>query len=235
MIQRTLFSPTVGREQVYRVYLPPCYDHSTQSETRYPALYVFHGSHSDDAHWDDLGVARAADEGYQMGTLPPMIIVMLACDPYLYANTSGGDKSIEGIVVNDLIPFIDRTYRTSPLRDTRAIGGISRGGVWALEIGFRHPDLFYAVGGHSASLNVNLAGPMYDPIYLAANPDVKLLRIYLDVGDVDYTRPGSEALHEALARAGVEHIFTFYNGDHADSFWAARLPEYLAFYAEGWH
>ncbi len=230
----TFFSRTLGRDQIYRIYLPPCYAHPTQSETQYPALYVFHGSHSDDAHWDDLGVARVADEAIQAGALPPMVIVMLASDPHMYSNTSGGDESLEGIVVNDFIPFIDRTYRTDPRRDRRAIGGISRGGVWSLEIGFRHPELFYAVGGHSASLNVNLAGPVYDPIYLAANPSVKSLRIYLDAGDADYTKPGSDALDQALTNAGVEHKYVIYQGDHSDPFWAARLGEYLSFYAEGW-
>lgn len=227
-------SATLKREQIYRIYLPPCYDHPTHSEKHYPVLYVIHGSNSDDAHWDTLGVTRTADAGLQMGALPPMIIVMPAADTVMYLQTSGGDQSFEGIMVNDLIPFIDRTYRTDPRREARAIGGISRGGVWSLEIGFRHPELFYAVGGHSAALNVNLAGPIYDPIYLAAEPGVRSLQIYLDVGDVDYTRPGVEALHEALTRAGVEHIFTVFGGDHTDELWAAHMADYLAFYAQGW-
>lgn len=231
----TYVSTVLGREQIYRIYLPPCYNHPTQSEKRYPVLYLFHGSVSNDSHWEDLGAVRVADEGFQAGTLPPMIMVMPDCDPNMYTNTSGGDKSLEGIIVNELVPFIDRTYHTDPRRESRAIGGISRGGVWSLEIGFRHPDMFYAVGGHSASLNVNLSGPAYDPIYLAADPAIKSLRIYLDVGDVDYTQPGSESLDRALTLAGVEHTFVIFQGDHVDSSWAAHMAEYLDFYAQGWH
>ncbi|MBN1890277.1 MAG: esterase family protein [Thermoflexales bacterium] len=241
VVRGTFFSATAGREQKYRVYLPPCYGHPTQDTGRsqgergYPALYVFHGSHSDDAHWDEiLGVTRVADEGIQDGTLPPMLIVMLACDPILYLNTSGGEASLEGLVVNEFIPLIDQSYRTDARPQARAVGGISRGGVWSLEIAFRHPELFDAVGSHSSALNVNLAGPAYDPIHLAANPAIKSLRIYMDAGSVDYTKPGSDDLHTALVRAGVEHLYVVYEGDHSDPFWAARLKEYLLFYAERW-
>ncbi len=234
-VQReSFYSATLQRDQFYRIYLPPCYHHPTQRDRRYPVLYLIHGSNSDDAHWDDLGVTRAAEAGFQAGTLPPMIIVMPFADPFMYSHTSGGDQSFEGIVVHDLIPFIDRTYRTETSREGRAIGGISRGGVWSLEIAFRHPDLFCAVGGHSAALNVNLAGPAYDPIYLAADPALRSLRIYLDVGDIDYTRPGVEDLHQALARAGIGHIYEIQEGDHVDATWAAHMADYLAFYAQGW-
>jgi enterochelin esterase-like enzyme len=234
-VRGTFFSDQLKKDQRYRIYLPPCYNHKTQRDKRYPVVYVFHGSHSDDAHWDEiLGVGQVADAGIQGSTLPPMLIVMLACDPNLYLRTSGGDESLENLVVKEFIPFIDQTYRTDARRETRAIGGISRGGVWSLEIGFRHPDLFYAVGAHSAALNVNLAGPAYDPIYLAADPAVKSLRIYLDAGSTDYTRPGIERLVQALTRAGVMHTYAIYEGDHSDPYWKARLPEYLAFYVQGW-
>jgi len=229
--QRTYFSQTAGDEQPYYVYLPPCYD---QTVRRYPVLYLLHGWPYDEAHWISLGADEAADAGIADGTLPPFIVVLPGGSERLYVNTSGGDRSFEGQVVNDLIPHVDETYRTWAGREGRAIGGISRGGVWALEIGFLHADLFAAVGAHSPALTVNLAPPPYDPFHLLREPGVETLRVYLDTGDVDWTRKSTQALHEALDKQGIVHQFAVHSGRHENEMWAPNVAEYLAFYAARW-
>ena len=229
--RHTYFSPTAGDEQPYRVYLPPCYD---ESDRRYPVLYLFHGWPYDEAHWDGVGVDEAADDGIASGALPPVIIVLPAGPERLYVNTSGGDRSFEGQVVNDLIPHVDGTYRTWAEREGRAVGGISRGGVWALEVGFMHPDLFATVGAHSPALSVNLAPPPYDPFYLLGSPGVAELRIYLDAGDADWSRESTQALHEALDGRSIAHEFVVHAGAHENGLWAENVAEYLAFYTAGW-
>ena len=231
MEQHTYFCQTSGDEQPYRIYLPPCYDRSGQ---RYPVLYLLHGWPYDEYHWDKLGVDEAADEGIAEGTLAPFIIVLPGGSEALYVNTSGGDHSFEGQVINDLIPHVDATYRTRPERAGRAIGGISRGGVWSLEIALLHADLFAAVGAHSPALSVNLAPPPYDPFYLLGEPGVEALRIYLDTGDLDWTRKSTEALHEALNGRGLVHQFALHEGRHDNELWADHVEEYLTFYAAGW-
>lgn len=231
MEQHTYLSPTAGGEQSYRIYLPPGYDDTDQ---RYPVLYLLHGWPYDEAHWDRLGAEEVADAGIQAGTWPPFIMVLPGGSERLYVNTSGGEHSFEGQVVNDLIPHVDATYRTQASQEGRAIGGISRGGVWALEIGFMHADLFAAVGGHSPALSVNLAPPPYDPFYLLEAPGVAALRIYLDAGDADWARTSTQALHEALERQGIIHQFALHSGRHENGLWAANIPEYLAFYTGGW-
>jgi enterochelin esterase-like enzyme len=229
--RHTYFSQTAGGEQSYRIHLPPGYD---QSDRRYPVLYLLHGWPYDEAHWDSLGADEAADAGIATGILPPFIIVLPRGSERLYVNTSGGDRSFEGQLVNDLIPHVDATYRTWASREGRAIGGMSRGGVWALEIGFLHPDLFAAVGAHSPALSVNLAPPPYDPFNLLGEPGVTALRIYLDAGDADWARESTQALHEALAGRGIAHEFVVHPGRHENGLWAANVAEYLAFYAAGW-
>jgi enterochelin esterase-like enzyme len=229
--QHTYFSQTSGDEQPYRIYLPPCYDHT---DSRYPVLYLFHGWPYDDAHWIGLGVVESADAGISADTLPPFIIVLAGGAERLYVNTSGGDYSFEGQIINDLIPHVDSTYRTRVEPDARAVGGISRGGVWALEIGFLHADLFAAVGAHSPALSVNLAPPPYDPFYLLAEPGLETLRIYLDAGDLDWARESTEALHRALEQQGIVHQFAIHSGRHENELWAANVAEYLAFYTATW-
>jgi enterochelin esterase-like enzyme len=232
-------SQTTGNEEGYRIYLPPCYDYADQvgvgqADHRYPVLYLLHGWPYDDAHWDSLGADEAANVGIQANVLPPFIIVMPKGNETQYVGTSGGDRSFEGQVVNDLIPHVDATYRTWAEREGRAIGGISRGGVWSLEIGFMHSGLFAAVGAHSPALSVNLASRAYDPFYLLSGPSVNMLRIYLDAGETDWAKEGTQALHEALDTQGIAHEFVVHPGGHTGGLWEANMVEYIAFYAAEW-
>jgi enterochelin esterase-like enzyme len=220
-------------EQAYWVYLPPGYP---QPDRRYPVLYMFHGSNSADGRqWINVGLTGAADVGTANGTLASLLIVM-PVSPLegLYMFSGGGQSSYEAIIVNDLIPHIDQTYATIPTREGRAIGGLSRGAYWSLEIAFRHPDMFRAVGGHSAALSVATAPLGYHPYELAASPAIQDLRIYLDTGEADYLRAGPDRLHALLDANEVPHTYIVNPGAHTESYWAAHVAEYLAFYAAEW-
>ncbi len=230
-VVETYLSRVSGTEESYRVYLPPCYD---RTDTRYPTLYLFHGSDDDDTHWQNLGLFDVMDEGLRAGRFSPAIIVLPDGNANLYMNTSGGPDSYEAQIVDDLVPLVDRTYRTDAQRKKRAIGGISRGGVWSLEIGFLHPDLFAIVGGHSAALNVNKAPPALDPVQLTYLPSLKTQHIWLDAGETDYVRPGVERLHQALEEYDVPHTYQVWPGAHEDALWAAHLADYLEFYTQTW-
>lgn len=232
MVTDVFVSDLINQARPYRVYLPPCYD---ASDEVYPVLYMLHGYPYDDSHWDDLGIDKAADAGIADGTLPPFVIAMPSADNEgTYTNTSGGPGSFEALFLDDFLPFIEANYRVARQAQGRAIGGMSRGGVWALEIAFRNPDLFAAVGGHSVALSVNLAPPIYDPLHLAADPAIRSLRIYLDVGQDDWTQPSMEDLHTRLNASEVMHEYHVYEGSHADAYWAAHVQEYLLFYTAGW-
>jgi enterochelin esterase-like enzyme len=228
------WSDTTGREETYLIYLPPGYG---QGEGRYPVLYLLHGYPYDEHHWDQLGVVTAADEGIQAGSLPLFIIVLPrgGGEPDgLYVGSSGGDGSFEAQVVSDLVPYIDSSYRTCAEREGRAIGGISRGGVWSLEIGFRRGDLFSVVGGHSVALQVNSAPAAYDPFFLVDEPSLFTQRIYLDAGDADWALAGTRDLHEALDERHIDHVYSVHEGRHVDDLWAEHVPEYLEFYTANW-
>ena len=231
-IEQVDYTNYTGEEKRMHVYLPP--DYEENANTRYPVLYLLHGWPYDDAHWDVLGADEAADVGIQAGILSPFIIVMPKGNEVMYIRTSGGDRSFEGQVVNDLIPHVEGTYRTWAEREGRVIGGISRGGVWALEIAFSYPDLFAAVGAHSPAISVNMAPSVYDPFYLLENSGVAALRIYLDAGDADWAREGTEELHQALDVQGIAHEFEVHSGGHSVWLWSAHVAEYLAFYTSGW-
>ncbi len=227
-------SEVFGRAQEYAIYLPPCYD-AEDNQTRYPVIYLFHGWPMDENHWITLGVVGAADRLIHSGELPPFIIALPRGDKEgIYNRTSGGDTSFEGAMVNEFIPFIDKTYRTLRQSDYRAIGGISRGGVWALEIAFRHPELFSSVGAHSAALGVNNAAADFDPFDLAATAPIESLRFYIDSGASDWTRTTSAQLSKILEARHIPYTYIISPGDHVDSYWSSQIDAYLKFYAAPW-
>lgn len=232
MEQGTYASQVTGRQESYLVYLPPGYD---EQDRRYPVLYLLHGWPYDETHWDILGVDEVADTGIVEGSLSPFMIVLPGADKDgLYVTTSGGAGSFEEQLVNELMPHIDATFRSVQTREARAIGGISRGGVWSLEIAFRHPDAFGIVGAHSPALSANRAPSAFDPFTLMREPGVAGLRIYLSAGDMDWARQETMELHQALQDQGIASQLAIHEGAHRDQLWAQHLLDYLTFYAAGW-
>jgi enterochelin esterase-like enzyme len=225
------FPSALGADQHrYRIYIPPCYG---EDERTYPTLYLFHGgAHSDD-HWDYLGIDETADSLISSEEIPPLLIVM-PDDGELANNTSGGPRSFESLVINDLLPYVESKFCSWPDREGRAMGGISRGGYWALEIAFRNADVIGSVGGHSASMLDTDAGPDLHPKYTATAKDLDNLRIYLDMGEDDYLLYETQQLHEILDDAGVEHNWILREGQHNDDYWSANLEEYLQWYSQEW-
>jgi enterochelin esterase-like enzyme len=227
-------SEVFGKPHEYAIYLPPCYDEEN-NKTKYPVIYLFHGWPMDENHWISLGIVAAANRLIQSGELPPFIIAMPRGDKEgIYNRTSGGDKSFEGAMVDEFIPYIDKTYRTLRQSGYRAVGGISRGGVWALEIAFRHPELFSSVGAHSAALGVNNAAADFDPFDLASTAPIESLRFFVDSGSTDWTRTTSAQLSKLLEVRHIPHTYTVAAGDHLDSYWSSQVEAYLKFYAAPW-
>jgi enterochelin esterase-like enzyme len=222
----------MGEQVRFLVHLPPCYD--LYPNKAFPVLYLFHGWPLDEWHWDDLGVDEWSDDWVSRGLVGPYIIVMPGVDSDgLYVNSSGGAGSFEGLVVDELVPRIDSLYRTDPVPQSRAVGGISRGGVWAIEIAMRHPDLFSIVGGHSPALSLNRPLAQYDP-FLLAYQSVEGLRFYLDAGDSDWARAGTIRFRDVLIEVGADVTYEVHEGGHVDALWGSAMPDYIAFYAATW-
>lgn len=214
----------------YRIYLPPCYEPEGPS---YPTLYMLPGNIYTDDVWDRLGLDETAEAAIMRGDIPPMMIVM-ADSGYLLDNSSGGDWSYETQITNDLIPFIESNYCAWSAPQGRAIGGMSRGGYWSLEIAFRHPEMFASVGGHSAALLDLYGGPDVIPQETGLANDLGPLRIYFDIGENDWVITNIQQLHEDMQSAGIQHVWMLNAGRHEESYWASHTGDYLAWYAEPW-
>ena len=218
----------VAEDVPYNIYLPPCYG---VGEQNYPTLYLLHGFPYDQGHWKELGAIEAADDGISSGEWPPFIMVMpLQPDP-LFRGSDGGPGSYETELLEGLIPHIESSYNSDS--SARALAGISRGGVWALEAAFRNPTEFVSVAALSPALAVNSARPPYDPFSIVAESDQFPPNILLLVGDTDWAAVETERLSMVLGEAGVEHVFQISVGDHSDATWAAVLADVFGFFASG--
>lgn len=231
-IETGTFPSLTAGPMAYRIYLPPCYGVDGRT---YPTLYLLPGNIHTDAIWDTLGVDESAEVGIMDGSWPSFLIVM-PDGGWIANNSSGGPGSYESVILNDLIPYVEQTYCAWADLDGRAIGGLSRGGYWALEIAFRFPEQFVSVGGHSAALLDTHAWPAVNPQYTGLSQNLGDLRVYLDIGANDYVINNIRRLHEAMETAvpPIPHTWVLNDGRHEEAYWQAHLPEYLAWYTEPW-
>lgn len=226
-IQKFSLTSTILEDDLEgRVYLPPCYG-SHEGES-YPVLYLLHGVTANDRQWINLGVGEAMDDLINGGEIPPFIIVM----PRESTWGLPPDNEFGKALVQELLPWVDRQYRTKAERDFRAIGGLSRGGNWALHIASREWRYFSAMGGHSAPVFYGDAQDI--PVWLDKIPEEELPRIYLDIGEDDQNQESTLALEQALTEQGFPHDWHLYPGTHNEVYWQEHVEAYLKWYATSW-
>jgi S-formylglutathione hydrolase FrmB len=160
-----------------------------------------------------------------------MILVLARQPEPLFSNSDGGDGSYETEFTEGLVAAIDGAFRTQARAEGRAIVGLSRGGVWALEIGLRNPDLIGAVAALSPALAVNYAREAYDPLHLAAIAEPLPEYFWLAAGEDDWARSATEALASELAARGLSPELIIVPGDHSDPTWEVVLPLLIDFLA----
>lgn len=210
-----------------RVYLPPCY--SEAAEKRYPVLYFLHGQSFKDDQWDRLGADEALDAMVNSGEIKPFIIVMPKETNYL--NTQWDSKY--GIsLAEELVAYIDATYQTIPERDTRAIGGLSRGAAWAMRIGMLYWETFSAIGCHSFA---PFRGDYNEaPFWFKDIPVESQHRIYIDMGFLDVNLDPAYVFETRLVKYGIPHEWHVFHGTHNEAYWSEHVRDYLFWYAQGW-
>lgn len=228
-------SDIAGENIPYRVYIPPCY---LETGKRYPYVILLPGLQQDETEWETVGVVNALEQGMRLGALGPMILVMPSIGRIGTFDQFAPDPSYEQVILEELIPAIERDFCTWNDRENRAIGGISRGGFWAYSIAMRHPELFSRIGGHSAYLDAEDAPNAVRPLDLAMN-DAFLsdadLTMYLDNAAADPAGATLELFSSRLSARGIPHTYIIHPaGGHDDAYWSSHVSEYLTFYGEEW-
>lgn len=214
-----------------RVFVPPC--HGLLDES-YPVLYLLHGYPYNETEWATLGLDLLVASAILDGEWAPFLVVMPRVPDPLFRSTDGGPGSYEAELVDGLVSFIDLTYRTDPRPERRAIAGISRGGVWSLEIGLNNPDVFHAVGAISPALALNSARPAYDPGFIVRRGEPLPPRIYLLAGEGDWAREATQDFDQLLSGLEIAHEYVVYPGGHDDASWAPHLKPMIAYLIGAW-
>lgn len=203
-------SQVTGKPRRAMVYTPPTYD--TDPSQRYPVLYLQHGAGEDERGWSKQGKLNfILDNLIAARQARPMIVVM----DNGYAERAGETSrpfdfgAFEEVLVGELIPKIDASYRTDSDRKRRAIAGLSMGGMQSLQIGLKHLDLFGSIGAFSApmmgSFDVKTA---YDGSFAESNGfNEKLSLFWLGAGTKEeFFATSIRRVHQALDEAGIQHV-----------------------------
>ncbi len=247
-------------ERKFAIYLPPDYEFSERS---YPVLYLLHGSGDDQTGWIQFGeVLRIADKAILEGKATPMIIVMPDANTGKkgYFNDINNEWRYEDFFFDELMPYVESTYRIKNEKQFRAISGLSMGGGGSFMYAMHHPELFSAACPLSAYIGPLNTDEMkkrldqdkqkysekdvqgyyekHNALSLIENIPVKEIssvRWYIDCGDDDFLFEGNSLVHIAMRKKEIPHEYRVRDGSHRWSYWREALPEVLEFVSTGFH
>ncbi len=218
-------SEILPKEISLKVYLPPCYD--PKGDVRYPVLYMLHGQTYLNDQWVRIGIASTADKLITDKRILPLIIVM----PQEDQSTSDPFTSKYGdAIIKEVIPWVDAHLDTCSERACRAIGGLSRGGNWAVRIGLSNPTLFAAIGAHSTPLFFGDLSKIANWVEEVPSLD-QVPVLYLDMGKSDENRANILQFEQELSDLRVVHDFYQFIGFHEEKYWSAHVEGYLRWYS----
>ena len=154
---RSAPSRILGRAVDVCVVLPSDYSSSSK---RFPVLYYLHGLFENQHSWIDRGGQSILEGLIAGGDVGEFIVVLPDGGKSFYINSLDGRDRYEDFFIQELVPWVDRNFRTLASRQARGIAGDSMGGYGSLHIGMRHADLFGSISAQSAALIAKLPNPL---------------------------------------------------------------------------
>jgi enterochelin esterase family protein len=213
-------SPELGIRPVV-IYTPPGYE--KEMKTKYPVLYLLHGTTDTEETWTKVGKANVIlDNLIVQGKAKPMIIVMPYGRAYpTISKSSGSLRNWENLqefkkdFLNSLIPFVEQNYRVKADKDNRAIAGFSGGGGETLYLGLNTPELSswicgFAPGMLKEEFERNNALAFADP----ASTNKRLKLFWIGVGKEDMLYNVITAYLKVLEEKGIKHETLISDGGH---------------------
>lgn len=143
LVHKVLESKSLGHEVGYVVWTPP--EMNTNGETKYPVVYFLHGAGGSEKS-DAAGFASQVAGAIRSGKFPAAICV------FPNGGMSGYRGDAEAMIVDELIPLIDKDYPTQAKPSGRVVCGFSMGGAGSVHLSLNHPDLFCAAGSWGGAL-----------------------------------------------------------------------------------
>lgn len=250
-----VFSSAMNKSLKAAVTTPSSYN----GGKNYPVLYLLHGGSGSFSDWHrkvtEPGLVGRMAEEYDL------IIVTPGVGPasYYYDSPMLDSVRYETYLINELIPYIDKTYRTFARKGSRAIVGLSMGGHGAMMLSAKHPDLFAAAGSMSGVMNIdtrmwkvqddfkklrqdaqkamlgsdlNYDAPAFNQFTAAGLVDQMKengLALLIDCGVDDFLIETNRQMHQLLLANGTPHEYIERPGAHTWPYWTEALPVHMLF------
>lgn len=232
----TYYAETQQRFRRCVVYTPADYDKNKKK--RYPVLYLQHGMGEDETGWSTQGyMYNILDNQIAEGKCEPMIVVMESGDIEVgFRPRPGKDvneernlygSSFATLMINDLIPYIDETFRTYTDREHRAMAGLSWGGKQTFDITLTNLDKFAYIGGFSGAIFGVDVKTAFNGVFTDAKAFNKKVH-YLFLGCGTEENMGTEALVKSLRGMGINVDYYVSQGTaHEWLTWRRCLNEFI--------
>ena len=226
-----------------QIYTPPGYEDSKES---YPVLYLLHGGGGDEEAWPTLGVApHILDNLINSGQAKPMIVVMTNGNPNQAAANvitpvipmsdlpvgGMGSMLFEKSLVADVIPYIENHFRVKKNKESRALTGLSMGGLQTINTTFEHPNLFNYIGVMSmgyadlSRFGVKVDASQRDQQIEAlkkANPAL----YWIACGKDDFLIESVVTMRKKLDEHAFRYVYRESEGGHTWTNWRIYLTEF---------
>ena len=243
-----LKSSLMGREMPYKVIFPIGYASDSNGSRRFAVLYLLHGLFGHFDNWTDKTKLENYSEPYDF-----IIVTPEGGDGWYTDSATLPNDKYESYIIQELIPEIDKKFRTVADRRHRIIAGLSMGGYGAIKFGLKYPDKFSLVGSFSGALDAPLRGQenknLRPSIVSAFGPDGSKTRvdndiyrmvrevsaetmkslpyIYFACGTEDFLFKPNHEFDALLLEKKVPHEYRELPGDHTWDFWDAQVQEFL--------
>jgi enterochelin esterase-like enzyme len=224
------WSTALGAKRRAHVYTPPEY---MTSNTRYPVLYLVHGAGDSDDSWTSIGHAQyILDNLIASGKAKPMIVVMpfghtpTRASADVLSNQDFGDD-----LHKDVIPYVEKHFRTLNGRTNRAMAGLSMGGSHTIRFGLTRPDRFAYIGIFSMGLMDSTQVNAYEAqngkaLDRGAKGPEAFRLVYYAIGKDDFLYRTVAPTRAMLDRHGVRYVFHESGGGHTWMNWRDYLADF---------
>ncbi|MBP7317660.1 MAG: esterase family protein [Flavobacterium sp.] len=243
-----VFSPSMNKNIKTCVIVP---DNYKKSKKKFPVVYLLHGYSGNYATW-----VKSFKEVSQQVDRYGFIAIGVDGNYSSWYFNSPIDPTFkyETYIIDELVPFIDKKYKTIASREGRAISGLSMGGHGALYLSLKHQDVFGAAGSMSGGVDIRpfsekwnikkRLGAINDfPDNWEKNTVVNLielnqnnnLKLIIDCGVDDFFIDVNRELHQKMLALKIDHDYIERPGKHNIDYWENSLKFQLLFFYNFFH
>jgi len=221
------YSDVLNTWRTFYMYTPPGYDQNTAE--KYPVLYILHGGGEDQRGWATQGKTDLIlDNLIARKKAIPMIVVMV--DGNMPAGGFGEEslKIFEKELKQAVIPFVEKNFRVKTDANSRALAGLSMGGLQTLHAGLKNTEMFAYLGVFSSGWWANqpaLANPQYD--FMKNNSEkinTNLKQFWISMGGKeDIAWQNCQTMMAKFDEMKINYKYSEYPGGHTWPVWRNNL------------